>query len=123
MAEENTLLDLTNPPFTFKIGDKELQVKKASIVQIEQFYIRKDALMKNPELTDEVRSLKMVSYALFLIANAADKSITESWIEENANSVSNPISILAKLGFIDPLQAEMVSKIQSKLITENNSVQ
>jgi post-segregation antitoxin (ccd killing protein) len=123
MAEENTLLDLTNPPFTFKIGDKELQVKKASIVQIEQFYIRKDALMKNPELTDEVRSLKMVSYALFLIANAADKSITESWIEENANSVSNPISILAKLGFIDPLQAEMVNKIQSKLITENNSVQ
>ena len=123
MNEETTLIDLTNPPFTFKLGDKELQVKKASITQIEQWQIRRDALLKDTTLTDEVKSIHVVAYAIFIIAHAADNTITEQWVNDNASNVTNPISILAKLGFVDPLQAEMVNKLQSKLITDVSSKQ
>jgi len=113
--EETALIDLTNPPFTFKIGDKELQVKKASITQLQQFFVRRSVIEQNKELSDESKALEIASYAIFIILHAADNSITESWTKENIGGLPNPVPVLIKLGFIDPQKVEFLNKLQEKL--------
>ena len=123
MNEETSLIDLTNPPFTLKIGDKELQVKQASITQLQQFFNRKSETEKRADLSDDAKALEIASYAIFLIANASDSSITEDWARDSISGLSNPLPVLVKLGFLDPRKVELMDKIQQELILKSSSQQ
>lgn len=118
---EETLIDLTNPPFTFRIGDKELQVKKASITQLQQFFTRRGEIEQRKDISDESKALEIASYAIFVILRAADNSITEEWTKENIGGLPNPVPVLIKLGFIDPQKVEFLNRLQEKLTTKESS--
>jgi hypothetical protein len=119
--EVKSLTNLLNPPFTFILGDREFQVRKANIKQVQQYQLKVTELSKNTDLPSAVKDLDIVSYALFLVLNKTDNSVTEDFVKENLPGNINIISLLSELGFIDPQKAELVNKLQEKILSDASS--
>jgi len=115
--QEKELTNLLNPAFTFRFADKEYQIKKANITQIQQYSTRIDELTKNTAMNLQIRDLEAVSYAVFLILNASDSTVTEDFIKNNLTIKVDGLSLLGLLGFIDPQKVEILKKMQEKLLS------
>jgi hypothetical protein len=110
-----SLIDLTNPAFTFKFADREFQIKKANIEQIQQYLIRLQDLSKDTVLLPLVRDLSIVSYCIFLVLHKADKTVAEDFVKENMRGDVDPIQVLTTLGFMTPTQANFLQRAQKKV--------
>ena len=119
--ELQSLTNLLNPPFTFQFGDKEFQIRKANIKQVQQYQLKLDELSKDKETITPVKDLNLLAYSLFLVLSKADSSITEDFVIENMPGNVDAISLLAQLGFINPQRAKLVQNLQEKILSENSS--
>ena len=119
---DKTLIELVNPIFTLKLGDKELKVRKASIEQISQYQLKYDELEKI-DMPSSVKDLELVAYCVYLIASKADSSITIDFVKDNIPGNTDSLQILTDLGFIDPQKIKMLHQLQEKLIMESSSTQ
>ncbi|MHB8483868.1 MAG: hypothetical protein ACYDBV_14240 [Nitrospiria bacterium] len=124
MDENKTLVSLLNPPFTFKFADREFQVKKANLSQVQQYILRVNELSKDKQTDSAIRDLNILSYCIFLILYKADNTITEEFVNENmpAGAIDG-LQLLSDLGFIDPQKARAVRAAQEKLISGFSSLQ
>jgi hypothetical protein len=124
MDGTKTLISLTNPPFTFQFADKEYQIRKANIRQVQQYQLRVEELANDKTLIPAVRDLKIVAYSVFLLLNSADSSITEECVEQNMPATKiDGLQLLGDLGFIDPVKVALIQKYQEKLISQNSTQQ
>jgi hypothetical protein len=121
--DNKVLADLVNAPFTFKLADREFQIKKANIRQVQQYVTRLSDLSKDKEMNPAARDLEVLSYCLFLSLSKVDPSITEDFVKENLPGAVDGLELLSTLGFIDPEKVQMIKKLQEKLISENSSSQ
>lgn len=118
--DDKSLTSLVNPPFTFSFADKEYQVRKANIKQVQQYLAKMTELSKDKEINATSRDLDILSYCLFLVLNKVDSSVTEDFVKENLPGTVDGLEILATLGFIDPAKIQLIKKLQEKLISENS---
>lgn len=120
MNENTSFISLVNPPFTIQLGDREFQVRKASIEQVAQYQIKFDELSKDTTILSSVRDLEMVSYCVYLIINKSDSTVSLDFVRQNIPGSTDALKLLSDLGFIDPQKVEMMTKLQEKLITESS---
>src|SRR5258708_7365757 len=114
-----TIYELTNPPFTFKLGGREFQVTRVNISQVAQYRKRISELSSTPG-----SEYKLITYAIFLVLNKADPTITEDWVIENTPGDVDIFKCLEVLGFMNPRQLEIAQKLsegQTKILTSSNS--
>ena len=119
--DNKVLAGLVNAPFTFRFADREFQIKKANIRQVQQYVMRLGELMKDKEMNPAVRDLDVLSYCLFLSLSKVDPTITEDFVSENLQGAVDGLELLSELGFIDPEKVQMVKKVQEKLISGNST--
>jgi hypothetical protein len=112
-----SLVRLLNPAFTFEFADTTYEVKRANIEQVQQYQIKVNELGKKTDVPSAVRDLDLASYATYLILHKKYPDITETFVKENLPGNVDVISYLAELGFIDPQKAEMVKKLQEKIVS------
>jgi len=115
------LTSLLNPAFTFPFADKEYQVRKATISQVQQYQLKLEALSVDKTVSSASRDLEMAAYVVFLILNKADSTVTEDYVKENMPGGVDVLSLLGELGFIDPQKVAMVKKVQEGLISGSSS--
>lgn len=115
-----SLTNLLNPEFTFSFAGKDYQVKKANIKQAQQYQIKLSEINESDK-PQGVKDLSLLSYAVFLILNKADSTITEEFVEDNLRGDVDGVSLLTELGFINPQKAKILQQIQAKVLSENSS--
>jgi hypothetical protein len=116
-----SLVKLLNPAFTFEFAGNKYEVKRANIEQVQQYQIKVNELGKKTDIPSAVRDLDVVSYATYLILHKNYSDVTEDFVKENLPGNVDVISYLAELGFIDPQKAEMVKKLQEKIVSGSSS--
>jgi hypothetical protein len=122
MDQEKTLVDLINPKFVFKFGDKEYQVKKANIEQVVQYQLRVEDLNKDTTKLSSVKELEIMVYCVYLLLRVDDPTVTEDYVRNNLPGGLDGLTLLTTLGFIDPARLQLVQKLKEKLIS-NESLQ
>lgn len=115
-----SLVRLLNPAFSFEFAGEIYQVKRANITQVQQYQMRVTELGKQ-DMIPAVRDLDIVAYATFLILNKSYPDVTEDFIKENLPGNMDVMSYLAELGFIDPQRADLIRKLQEKIVSESSS--
>ena len=115
-----SLIKLLNPTFSFEFADKTYQVKRANIEQVQQYQMKVAELGKETDIPSAVRDLDIAVYATFLILSKSYPEVTEKFIKENLPGNIDIISHLADLGFIDPQKAEMVKRLQERIVSGNS---
>lgn len=119
--DDKALVSLLNPSFVFKFADKEYQIRKANIEQVQQYITKMKELSADKDLIPAVRDLEIVSFCLYLLLKKADQTVTEDFVKENLPGNIDGLVILGQLGFIDPQKVELLKKLQDQLISENSS--
>ena len=103
---------LTNVEFDYAFAGKTYRVKKASLKQVMEFQRKVLEINKEKDGTEEIR---MTAYALYVILNKADSSITEEFVNENAPGDIDIIDIIGKFGFMNQRKMEALGKVSNLL--------
>lgn len=110
-----TLLDLTNPKFTFKFADKEYLVKRATLQQVSLYQAKVSELLKETEKSNSSKDIQIITYCIYLILKEVDENITEDFVQANIPGNIIPLELLEQLGFMNPAQAKLMKEIQTQL--------
>jgi hypothetical protein len=119
--EFKSLLRLVNPVFEFEFAGQKYSVKRANIEQVQRYQLKVTELGKKTDIPSSVRDLDIVVYAVFIILQKNYPDVTEDFVKENLPGNVDVISVLSELGFIDPQKAEMVKKLQGKMLSDASS--
>lgn len=120
-TDDKTLVALINPPFTFAFADKEYQIRKATLEQVQQYQMKVAELAKDEAAIPANRDLEIIAYCVYLSLVKVDSSVTIDFVKENIPGAVDGLSLLGDLGFIDPQKVKMVKKMQDQLISQSSS--
>jgi len=105
---------LTNAPFDFEFAGKKYSVKKANLRQVMEWQ-RKVSELSKKEIKDGTEDLSIVSFALYVILHAADASIDENFVLDNAPGDTDLLSTLKQFGFMSQQKVAMAEVIKNSL--------
>lgn len=108
---------LTNLEFDYPFAGKIYKLKRASLKNVMDLQ-RKIAEIKKEE--DPAGDLRAISHALYLSLHAADSTITEQYVEENASGDIDPIDTLITLGFTGRQQLASLMKIKNESVNQSS---
>lgn len=106
---------VTNLEFEYLFAGKTYKLKRASLKQVMDLQ-RKMAEIKKEE--DPAGDLRAIAYALYLSLHAADLTITELFVEENAPGDINAVDTLIELGFTNRQQLANMLKIKNEPVSQ-----
>lgn len=103
---------LINEPFPFSFAGKEYQVKKANLGQVMQFQRRSKEIYTEGDAAGDVR---IMVYAIYLTLNAADSTVTEKYVEDNARGDLDFLDVISTLGFMSQQKIATMQKTRNLL--------
>jgi len=116
---DRELIELLNPEFPFKLGEKTYQIKKPSITLMTKFYSEMQRLMDSQDISNATKDMKVLAYCIYLLVSPQDTELTVEKVEDMIPGDVDTFDLLGKLGFMNPLMKEAIQKAKQSL-TENS---
>jgi hypothetical protein len=111
MENNTSLYKLVTPSFSMEYGGKTFQVKKANLEMAVKYQIKAKELDGK-----DFAEITLTAYAIFLVLNKADNSVTEEWVNEEFPADIDILECLMSLGFISPKGLEIARKVRIAII-------
>jgi hypothetical protein len=110
---EKALIDLTNPEFSIKLGEKEYLLRKATLRQVISFQKRVKELSESKEVGSDA---KTIAFAYFLLLEDKYKGeYTEESLLDVLPGAQDSGETLVMLGFMSPQQMKLSQVIEETL--------
>lgn len=108
---------MTNTEFDFPFAGKTYKVKKVNIATVMIFQRKVSEIQAEK---DPAGDLRMGVYALYLVLNIADPTITEDYVTQNCPGDIDIIDIFKKFGFMNQRKTAVLNKISNLLVSQPN---
>ena len=110
----DTILDLTNPEFTFKFDGQDFLMRKASIRQVIAYQQR--VLQIQKESAQGGAEYRAAAFAVFLLLKEKDSELTEEAVLDKMRGDIDLLDLLAQLGFMNPEKVQLAKDLQNGVI-------
>lgn len=107
----DSLLKLTNPPFSLDFDGKTYEVKRASLQKVVLY--QQKALELSKEGGSAAREPKLIAYCLFLVLKDVIPELTEQDILDKTPGDLSTMEVLTTLGFINPAKAKTLLQMMT----------